>query len=107
MRRALQSDASPAEVGEALAHIDASKGVDWGPDLQAKKMLLKRLRAKKKKLDGQEEPPRQPSPAEEARSSQSEEAKHGDKPESEWVLLHGDADASVEAHRVFRGLRWS
>jgi len=51
MRRASLQNATLADVCEAITHVEAEKGLDWGDQLKKKKTLLKKVRTKKQKLE--------------------------------------------------------
>mmetsp|Transcript_62240 Transcript_62240/g.180498 ORF Transcript_62240/g.180498 Transcript_62240/m.180498 type:complete len:441 (-) Transcript_62240:79-1401(-) len=90
MRRALLPEASPAEVAEAVTHMDAAKSVEWGPNLQKKKLMLKKLRARRRKLDATAAGAPQASGAD-------KEGKSSSRSESEWVCLDAASRGGAQA----------
>uniref|UniRef100_A0A7S4VU49 Uncharacterized protein n=1 Tax=Alexandrium monilatum TaxID=311494 RepID=A0A7S4VU49_9DINO len=93
MRQAMQST-SVAPVLEALAHVEAAEGMEWGDLLPRKKQLLKKLRAKKRKLQPQEDesqaPPDTPERgggAPDAASKSKATSDSSAHSEKDWVVL--------------------
>jgi len=118
MRQAMQSSAA-APVVDALAQVEAAEGLDWGELLPRKKQILKKLRAKRRKLQPQDEespappgtPERPAAPAAGAKSKatsgssshsdkatgRGEQDKNGKRVEEEWVVLSGAASPNTPA----------
>jgi len=120
MRQAMQST-TVGPVQEALSQVEAVEGIDWGELLPKKKQLLKKLRAKRRKLQpqGEDFPAAAESPAaasapaaasptaagaaagqRQKAVSQPAQASGSDKSsqsEKEWVVLGSEAAKATAA----------
>merc|ERR1712203_919263 len=94
MKHALAST-SVAQVQDAVARVESAQGIEWGDLLPKKKQLLKKLRAKRKKMqsgDGSPVPEESPPAA----GIGAAQASGGSNPssqsasEKEWVVLKED-----------------